>query len=163
MASTADDTEHPLDQPAEAPSTGPSVTPSAPRRQKPGVSAGQPLRAGGLRSADNHYVDVASRPQHRRTSTEPRRPRARVRKAALVAGLRGCRFRLQGGEGGALTLLHRAQLHPVDVGVGGNNRVDGGGGAEGDVDGSGPARAEAGLDACFHCEGTGRARPLWEP
>ncbi|MEU3603671.1 replication-relaxation family protein [Streptomyces sp. NPDC006798] len=73
MASTADDTEHPLDRTGKAPSAGPSVTPSAPRIQRPGVSAGQTRWKGGRRSADNPHVDAASRPRHRRTSTGPRR------------------------------------------------------------------------------------------
>ncbi|MFE4800476.1 replication-relaxation family protein [Streptomyces sp. NPDC056708] len=49
----------------------PSITPSAPRRQGPGVSAGQPQRTGGRRRSDNPHVQ--RRPKHRRTSTEPRR------------------------------------------------------------------------------------------
>ncbi|MFD6133664.1 hypothetical protein, partial [Streptomyces diastaticus] len=70
---SADDPEQYLDQPEEAPSVGPSITPSAPRRQKQGVSAGQARRTGGRRSVDNPHVDVARKPKHRRTSTEPRR------------------------------------------------------------------------------------------
>ncbi|MGW1281359.1 replication-relaxation family protein [Streptomyces tsukubensis] len=73
MASTADEPKQPLDQTGEAPSVDPSITPSTPRTQRPGVSAGQAGRKGGRRSADNPHVDVARRPQHRRTSTEPRR------------------------------------------------------------------------------------------
>ncbi|MFJ4767498.1 replication-relaxation family protein [Streptomyces uncialis] len=69
VASTADEPEHPLDQPGEAPSAGPS----APHAQRSGVSAGQTWRTGASRSADIPHVDVARRPQHRRTSTEPRR------------------------------------------------------------------------------------------
>ncbi|MFE7430206.1 hypothetical protein [Streptomyces sp. NPDC057545] len=70
---SADDPEQYLDQPGEAPSVDPSITPSALRRQGPGVSAGQARRARGRRSADNPHVDVARRPEHRRTSTGPRR------------------------------------------------------------------------------------------
>lgn len=59
------------DRVPQAPSTGPSITPSAPRRQKPGVSAGQPGRSGGRRRSDNPLVQ--RRPVHRKNSTEPRR------------------------------------------------------------------------------------------
>lgn len=69
----AHDPEQYLDQPEEAPSVDPSMTPSAPRSQRPGVSAGQARRTGERRSADNPHVDVARRPEHRRTSTGPRR------------------------------------------------------------------------------------------
>lgn len=71
MASTADDPEQPLDRTGETPSVDPSITPSAPRRQHSGVSAGQPRRTGGRRRSDNPRVP--RKPQHRRTSTEPRR------------------------------------------------------------------------------------------
>ncbi|MGZ2362374.1 replication-relaxation family protein [Streptomyces sp. 372A] len=70
---SADDPQQHLDQLGEAPSVDPSITPSAPRRQKQGVSAGQVRRTGGRRSVDNPHVDVARKPKHRRTSTEPRR------------------------------------------------------------------------------------------
>ncbi|MEU2228272.1 helix-turn-helix domain-containing protein [Streptomyces sp. NPDC018347] len=59
--------------PSTALSTGPSITPAAPRRQRPGASAGQARQAGGRRRSGNPHVDVARRPKHRRTSTEPRR------------------------------------------------------------------------------------------
>lgn len=71
MASTADEPEQPLDRTGEAPSVDPSITPSAPRRQGPGVSAGQPRRTGGRRRSDNSHVQ--RRPTHRKNSTEPRR------------------------------------------------------------------------------------------
>ncbi|MEU0992253.1 replication-relaxation family protein [Streptomyces sp. NPDC005953] len=68
-----DGPDYPLDQTGEAPSTDPSITPSAPHPRKSGVLAGQIRRTGGRRSADIPHVDVARRPEHRRTSTEPRR------------------------------------------------------------------------------------------
>lgn len=71
MASTADEPEQTPDQAGEAPSVDPSVTPSTPRRQRSGVSAGQARRTGGRRRSDNPHVP--RRPQHRRTSTGPRR------------------------------------------------------------------------------------------
>ncbi|MFF9345164.1 replication-relaxation family protein [Streptomyces sp. NPDC014773] len=52
---------------------GPSITPSAPRRQKPAVSAGQARRKGDRRSADIPHADVTRRPTHRKNSTGPRR------------------------------------------------------------------------------------------
>lgn len=71
MASTADGPEQPLDRTAEAPSVDPSITPSAPRREGPGVSAGQPRRTGGRSRTDNPHV--RRRPTHRKNSTGPRR------------------------------------------------------------------------------------------
>ncbi|MEN8656176.1 replication-relaxation family protein [Streptomyces sp. 21So2-11] len=71
VASTADDPEQPLVQARRPPSVDPSITPSAPRRQGPGVSAGQTRRKGGRRRSDNPHVQRS--PKHRRTSTEPRR------------------------------------------------------------------------------------------
>ncbi|MGW4549944.1 replication-relaxation family protein [Streptomyces violaceorubidus] len=70
---SADAPEQYLDRPEQAPAVDPSITPSAPRTQRPGVFAGQTRRTGGRRSADNPHVDVARKPKHRRTSTEPRR------------------------------------------------------------------------------------------
>ncbi|MFI7359519.1 replication-relaxation family protein [Streptomyces avidinii] len=71
MASTADDPEQPLVQARRSPSVDPSFTPAAPRRQGPGISAGQTRRKGGRRRSDNPHVQRS--PQHRRTSTGPRR------------------------------------------------------------------------------------------
>ncbi|WP_234310689.1 MULTISPECIES: replication-relaxation family protein [unclassified Streptomyces] len=71
MAST--EPEQPLDPAGQTPSVDPSITPSTPHRHKAGVSAGQARRKGGRCSADNPHIDVARKPQHRRTSTEPRR------------------------------------------------------------------------------------------
>nr|BFD88414.1 hypothetical protein StreXyl84_78150 [Streptomyces sp. Xyl84] len=71
MASTADESEQPLDRTGEAPSMDPSITPSAPRRQRPGVLAGQPRRTRGRRRSDNPLA--SRRPTHRKNSTEPRR------------------------------------------------------------------------------------------
>ncbi len=73
MASTPDGPEQPLDRTEQVPSVAPSITPSVPRTQRSGIVAGQARRTGGRRSADNPHVDVARKPKHRRTSTEPRR------------------------------------------------------------------------------------------
>lgn len=58
----------------------------------------------------------------------------------------GCRCRAQRCQRRALALLYRAQSLLVDLGVGGDDRVDGRRGVERDVDGPGSAGAEADLD-----------------
>ena len=68
MASTADEPEQPLDR-TGTPSADPSITPSAPRRRRPGASAGQARRAEGRRRSGSPHVP--RRPTHRKNSAEP--------------------------------------------------------------------------------------------